>query len=306
MPGAGPLLRSDFPKLYAERLPYIDMLIGPDDWPEVDQQWERYFNIKSSSRMREEFLQYAGFGLFNSMSENDAVSYDQMVQGFQKTVSHVLFGKGFQIGFLSAKHDLDGIIARNSPELGRSLRMSIQTQAASFWNNAFDTETTADGKTVFATDHLFIRGGGSFSNRSATDATIGMTSLETGIVAFRKQKDLMGNPMPLPVSTLLTAPDLEPTVFELLQSRQRPDTTTNAMNFNFGKVTPETWPFLTITTAWHLLGPKDMLKIFWFWNIRPETDHGYDFDKSNAKTKTLYASSFVAVDPRGTYGSKGA
>lgn len=304
MAGAGPLLRADFPKLYASRLAYLDMLIGPDDWPEVEQMWEMFFNVQESSKMREEFLQYAGFGLFTQMGENDPVSYDQMVQGPEKRVTHLLYGKGFQIGYMAAKHDLDGIISRNGPELGRALRMSIQTQAAAFWNNSFTTETTADGLSICNTAHTFLRGGGTFSNR--TNATLGQTALETGIVAFKKQKDLMGNPMPLPVTTLLTAPDLNPLVHEILQSTQRYDTTTHASNYIHGKLTPVDWPFLESSSAWWLMGPKEYMKIYWLWNIHPETDHGFDFDKSNAKTKTLYAASQVAVDPRGVYGSPGA
>ena len=304
MPGAGPLLRADFPKAYASRLAFIRELIGPDDWPEVDSQWERYFNLVSSDRMKEEWLMYGGFGLFSEMGENDSVTYDQLLQGPSKSVTHALYGKGFQIGYLAAKHDMDGIIAKNAPELGRSLRMSVQTLAASFWNGAFATQTTADGQWYFDSDHTFIRGGGTFSN--VASAALGQTALETAIVSFKKQKDLMGNPMPLRAERIVIPVDLGPTLHELLDSRLRSDTTTNASNYIWGKLTPEEWPFITSTTQWMVFSRKEDMKVFWLWNIRPETSHGFDFDKEAAKTKTLFACSFVAVDPRGSYGSTGA
>jgi len=300
------LLRADFPKLYASRLAFLEELIGPDSWPEADNQWERYVSVKSSKKMREEFLQYAGFGLFNQMGENDSVTYDQMLQGPEKNVTHTLYGLGFQINFLTQIHDLDNLIAKNAPELGRSMRMSVQTLAAALWNGAYDTVTTADGQNLFSTAHTFIRGGGTFSNRSSTDASLGHTALETGLVNFRLQKDFMGNPMPLQPKTLLIPPALEPIAHELMNSNMRHDTTTHADSFVAGKLNIESWPFLTITTAWQILGRKEDMKIFWFWSFKPQTFHGFDFDRHTAKTKIMFVSSTVPVDPRGTYGSKGA
>ena len=303
----GPVFaRSDFPRLYAQRLAFINMLVGPDKWPEVDQQWMRYFNLENSSRLREEYLMWGGLGSFNLILENEAVSYDNIVQGPKKLFTHALYGLGYQIGYLSAKHDLDGIVRKHAPELGRAQRMTVQTQAASFWNGSFTTELTADGLSYFNASHTLLRGGSTFANRPSTDVTLGQSSLETGLVAFRKQVDLMGNPQPLRPSRLLTAPDLEPIVHELLKSRLRHDTTTHAESFVSGKLSAESWPFLTSTTAWMILGPQKDLHVHWFWNIKPETTHGFDFDTAAAKTKTLYAASWGAVDPRGSYGSTGA
>ena len=297
--------RADFPRLYSQRLAFLKKLIGPDEWPEAEKQWERYFRVEPSSKLREEFLMYGGMGSFNLINENESVTYDNIVQGDRKTLTHDLWGLGFQIGYLAAKHDLDGIIKKNAPELGRAMRMSVQTDAAAFWNGAFDTQLTADGLSYFNASHTFLRGGGTWSNRSATDATLGHAALETGLVAFRNMKDLMGNPMPLPYETLLTAPALEPLVHELLKSDLRHDTTTHAKSFVAGKLTPESWPFLTTTTAWMILSPSKYRQVYWLWNIRPETDHGFDFDTNAAKTKTLLAYCYGAVDGRGAYGSKG-
>lgn len=300
MAGAGTLTRSDFPKLYGQRLAFINMLIGPDSWPEGDRQWPRYFNIISSSRMREEFQYYGGFGRFNLMGENDAVTYDKILQGPTKTVTHKLYGLGYQIGYQAAKHDLDGIVRRNAPQLGYSLRQSIQALAADFYNGLGDTYTTADGQFVVDGSHTYVRGSGTFSNLSSS--SLGQSSLETGWVAFRKQKDLMQNPQAIPVRRLLVASDLRPLADEIINSTRRHDSTTNADNFLNNRFTVDDWPWINDTTQWLLLAPQDMLKLFWIWNIRPETSHGFDFDREAAKTKTLFASSVVGVDPRGIYG----
>ena len=300
MPGAGPLSRGDFRKLYADRLAYIDSMIGPDEWPEDDPaMWEQFYNIKTSNKMREEVLYWGGFGRFVEMGENDAVTYDQIVQGPSKSITHTLWGLGFQIGYLTQKHDLDGIVAKNAPALGLSMRQSIQAFAMELYNN-LGTETTADGVAVVATTHTFVRGSGTFSNR--TTSNIGQAALEAGLVAFRRQKDLMGNPQPLPAESLLIPPDLEPISHELLQSRMRSDTTTHAESFVYNKVTPKASPWIDSTTQWLIMGPRKQLKIVFYWNIRPETSHGYDFDREAVKTKALWAGSRTAIDPRGIYG----
>lgn len=300
MPGATPLSTSDFPRHYRNRVPYIKMLIGPDDWPEADQQWERYFNMQSSSRIREEFLYYAGFGRFVEMGENDAVTYDKIVQGPKKSVEHRLWGLGFQIGYKAAKYDLDKLISRNAPQLGYAMRQSVQSLAAEFYNGLAATYTTADGQFILDGSHTYVRGSGTFSNLS--NSTLSQEALENGLIAFKNQKDLMGNPQPLKAKTVLTAPDLEPLLHEILMSPLRSDTTTNATNFMKGQLSPESWPWIDSATQWTILAPRESLKIFWIWNIKPETTHGYDFDREAAKTKVLFAQSVVGVDPRGIYG----
>jgi len=298
-----PQLQSDFQKLYADRLPYLNRLIGPDDWKEVEQQWESYFRIEPSSKMREEMLMWGGFGLFREIPENDAITYDKILQGPNKVFTHALYGLGFEIGFLADENDLDGIIKKNAPELGRSMRMSIQTLAATFFNNAFAGSLTADGQYFFDTDHTYVRGAGTWQNRPTVLAALGQSALESGIISFASQKDLMGNPMPMQVNKLVIPPALAPVAHELTQSILRSDTSTNAANFIKGTVTTEVWPFLTTSTQWMLSGPKEQSKVFWFWRLKPRTSHGYDFEREVAKTKTLFSCSLGAVTPHGWYGS---
>ena len=306
MPGAGPLGRTDFPKLFASRLPYIDKLIGPDSWKEIDNQWMQYFNIRNSDRMREDFLEYAGFGLFRSIGEHEKVTYDQMIQGPSKSVLHTLFGLGFEIGYLVGKHDIDGIVAKNAPELGRSMRVSLQTLAAALWNGSFSTTLTADGQYLCDTDHTYIRGSGTWANAPLVATALGHAALESAIVTFSRLKDPMQNPMTIQPQNLLIPPELAPMAHELLQSQLRHDTTTHAESYVHGKLTPHVWPFLTSSTAWWVLAPQNQLQIYWYWSVKPETSHGLDFDTGAGKTKTLFACSTVAVDPRGVYGTAGA
>lgn len=301
---AGPMSRADFTRAYSSRLAYIKRYIASDRWPEHDPaQWENYFRIETSNRMREEYPTWGGLGVFQTMGENENVTYDGGVQGPFKRVTHVLRGLGFQVGLLARKHDLDGIVARLAPALGRAHRVSIQTQAANLYNNAFGSTTTADGQALCSTAHTFLRGGGTWSNASSTSAALGQTALETGIVAFSQIKDFEGYPMPLTAKTLLIPPALRPIAHEITMSTLRHDTTTHADNFVHGMVNPEWWAYLSSSTRWFILGPKEQMEVLWIWNIRPETSHGYDFDKEAAKTKMLYASSTVAPDARGVYGS---
>jgi hypothetical protein len=306
MAGAGPLQRADFAKLYAERLAFMDHLIGPNRWPEVDSTWQQLFNIKSSTRMREEVLLHSGFGHFAEIGEGEKVTYDSLVQGPSQSFTHVLYGKGYQIGLLAARHDLDGLIAKNAPLLGQAQRNSVQQLAATWWDNTITTgtSTTADGLTVLNASHTYLRGGGTWSNLAT--AALGQSALESAFVSFAKLKDLNGDPQPLPTSglRLLIPPDLEPTAFELLKSRLRSDTTDNAQSFTYNKAQIISWPWLSSSTNWWVLSPKQYQEIYWFWNIRPETSHGFDFDTETAKSKILFACSYGCPHAKGIYGSE--
>lgn len=306
MPGAGPLMRADFPRLWANRLPFLKMLIGQDRWPEAEQMWMSLFNIQSSNKMREEMLMHSGFGSFAQIGEGESVTYDSLISGPRKSFTHVLYGKGFQIGLLAARQDIDGLIRKNAPLLGAASRMSIQRLAAEWWDNTFTTSLTADGLSVCNGNHTFIRGGGTWSNTVAT--ALGNTALETALVSFAKLLDVNGDPQPLPSTgcSLLIPPDLMPLAYKLFATERVIGDEHWDRSFVKGKFTIAPWPYLASTTAWWLLAPKQYREVHWFWNIKPETSNGFDFDTETAKTKILFACSYGAVDPRGIYGSTGA
>jgi hypothetical protein len=300
---AGTLSTGDFAKLYEDRLPYLNTLIGVNRWSEVESQWMNLFKIESSKKIREEFLEWAGFGGFREVEENDAVTYDQIVQGPQKTFTHKLWGLGFQIGLLSRMFDLSGICKKHGPALGLAMRNSIQTQAFAFYNGAFGTYTCADAKYYIDTAHTYIRGGGTFDNMPSTGVTLSHSVLETALINFMNQKNFQGEYQPIQPKYLLIPPALVPTAHELLRSTMRSDTTTHANSWLTNQLEIIATPFLTTTTMWFILAPKGQREAYWFWALKPTTTHGFDFDTEAAKTKALYAFSGGFVDPRGAYGS---
>ncbi len=297
--------RDTFPRAYAERIPYIDKYIGPERWKDADQIWPSLFNVKSSKRMIEQVPTFAGMGLFEDMAENGNVSYDNMVQGPYKSYTHVQYGLGFQIGWMAAQQDLDGFAKKYSTHLKRSLKMSMETLASTFFDGTFDTYTTADGQYVCDVDHTYVRGSGTFSNDAGSTA-LGQTALESTLVSFMNQKDLQGLPQPQMPQKLLIPADQAPLAYELLESPMRSDTTTHAKSYTYNKLTPVIWPFLSSSTAWWVLSDKKNTELCWYWNAKPQTSHGFHFDSHTAKTKVLFICSFGASDPRGIYGSEGA
>jgi len=295
--------RGDFPRHYAARLPYINKLIGPERWKTPQFMFNQLFKFEPSKRIREEFPTYAGLGLHESMTEGAKVNYDKMVQGPYKSFTHVQYGLGFQIGFQSAKQDLDGFTKKYATHLRRSLDYSLETQGADILNGAFATYTTADGQYLCSDSHTYIRGGGTWDNKAT--AALGHTALEAALVSFMQLKDMQGQPQPLTPAEIWYPPALDPMVHELLKSRTRHDSTTDASSYVYGKVSPKCWPFITTSTYWFIMAPKADREIYWFWNSKPFVSHGFDFDTHTAKTKNLYVMSMGAVDPRGIYGSTG-
>jgi hypothetical protein len=240
----GPMLINQFTKLFASRLPYLTELIGPDTWKESPEVWQQLYNVKTSKKLQEQFLLWGGFGPFAEMAENGAVTYDMMEQGPSFTVSHTLYGLGFQIGFLVGQWDMDGIIGRCAPELARSMRNTIQLLAAAPWNGAVFQTKTADGLYLLSASHTFIRASGTWSNYPGNVA-LSNTSLETALVAFQKMKNPMGDPMAMEPAYLVIPPDLTVLANKLLATPKLTGGDYNDVSYVYNKLTPIVWPYLT-------------------------------------------------------------
>jgi hypothetical protein len=302
MAGAGPMLLNQFAKLFASRLAYLTELIGPDKWTDADEIWKRFYNEKTSSKMREDFLMWGGFGPFATMAENDAVTYDSMLQGPSLSVTHTLYGLGFQIGFLVGQWDMDGIISRCAPELARSMRNSIQILAAAPWNGAFATTKTADGLYLCSASHTYIRGGGTWSNLGTGDIT--QTSMELALRAFMNLKNPMGQYIAMEPKYLICTPGDYHQAVKVMGTPKAMATSNNDISAVYNSLEIVVWPHLT-DGYWFVVADKGQTSMDWFWAIRPQTSSGFDFDKEAAKTKTLFACSQGVADPRGIYGSAG-
>ncbi len=299
------MFRSQFTKSFAERLAYVDEILFENfDAPSLT--YPLVFNIRDSSRAYEEVHGISGFGQFDEKPEGTGVTYDRLLQGFNKRFTHLTYAKGYQISFEAFEDDLDGAISNAGPALSRVARNSIETEAFSDYINGFTATTgslTPDGLSIFNTAHTLV-GGGTFGNR--VDADFDQGSLETAINIFDDMRDDRNQLVDGDPSVILYPKGMRWIVNEVLKSQLRSDTANNTINVvNQLGLTPIMSKYLTNDDDWFVQSTPDKHRLLYYWRMEPVSDHTLDFDTGNMKTKMTFRMSHGAADWRNLVGGRG-
>src|SRR3990167_7827422 len=285
------VLRSQFSDLFlSDMLPAIDELIfmkykdKPDPIPVI-------FNMKSSDRSIEQSTGIVGFGSAREIQEGASVSYEDMVQGYDKTYTHLKYGLGFKVSDESVDDGEFDFIAKGSNHFNRAFNSSY---------------SGGDAKELCATDHPLI-GGGTEQNELSTSADLAVASLRTALNDLEDMTDDNGLLLNIKPEVLLIPNELEFDAEELLKSSLRPDTAENALNafLSIGKMRPVVWNYLTDNDAWFMLSSKDEHDLKWYDRKPMVVLHDRDFDSDANKVKISMRFSSGWNDFRGVFGSPG-
>ncbi len=295
----------------ANRASFADLLtpgfreIYDDKFTEKPMMLDKIFHVNTSEKADEKDSSISGFGLAQATAEGAPVDYEDPVQGYDTTYSHIKYTKGFRITREMYDDDLYGIMRKRPAALGKSMRRTAEKLAADVFNNAFSTSYLgADGKPLISTTHPRSDGGATQSNASSTGVTLSETNLETGRIAMKKQLDEKGQIIDLGADTLLVPVELEKQAHLIVDSTMRSGTADNDMNFYKGSLNIVPWQYLTSTTAWFLID-KSENELNWFWRKRPEFKNDDLFDTDIAVYKSAMRVSRGWSDWRGVWGSKG-
>lgn len=277
-----PMMRNLYDDLFFQRLAYLREVMY-EEYGEPDAEFARVMNVEGSQKMREQTTGITGFGLAALKPEGEVVTYDVLRQEYDKTFTHSTYALGFQVTEEAFEDDLDGPMRQGARALGRSMRTTKNITVWSIFNNAFGTETTPDGVSVFNNAHPLIEGG-TFDNLVSADLSI--TSLETAINIFDDMVDQRGLPIDIEPANLLHPPELRWLVGEILKSPERPDTGNRAINIVQNILQPVMVKYLTGDDDWFVgitpsgWGPT----LFNRRNLTTSSDT--DFDTGNGKTKS--------------------
>lgn len=300
------ILRNRFSDLFFSRLAMLHKIMF-EEYEAPGITYDQVFNVQNSVRAFEETTGVTGFGEFVETAEGEPIDYDTIYQAGDKRFTHVKFAKGFQISMEAQMDDIDAVISRAAPALGRAARNSTEKYIWQVFNNAFTSELTPDGVSLCNANHtIFGPEALLFNNTVAGDLAVG--TLESGINKFNDMIDDRGLLIEVNPAKLVYNDALQWTVHELLQSQLRPDTTDNASNpvgnnrLGLGTVMTR---YLLDEDAWFLVAPPSQHQVMVFWRMQPSSDFGMDFDTGNAKTKMVYRLSRGAADWRGIVGSAG-
>lgn len=272
------------------------------------EEYRQIFNIHESKKKEEKDSAISGFGIMPIKQEGVGILYDDPIQGYDITYTHVTYGLGFRVTQEMWEDDQYGKIKKMPQALARSARHTIEQTCANIFNNGFVTtyNSGGDAKALFATDHP-LSGGGTYGNRPSVAADLSVSSLQAAIQSMEETPDDRGLILAIKPKILVVPPALKWTARELLDSENKPYTGDNEKNaFLDEDLNYFVWHYLTDDDAWFLLSDKDDHELNFFWRRKLDTEHDGDFDTGDLKFKATMRFSVKWTDWRGTYGSPGA
>jgi phage major head subunit gpT-like protein len=296
--------------------------IFQETYNELPEQYSQVFNVQDSKKAIETDLRMGGFGMWDKKDSAGSIQYEDPTDTQALQYVHEEYSKGFTVERKFIDDEQYGTIAKWTKSLARGARATIESTAASIFNNGF-TVNGFDGQPLFSTTHKRLDGG-TMSNRlqatdgaAAADGQLSDRNLKAAIIQMRRQVDDKGLLIQVQPKLLVVPPSLQFVANTLVQSQ------VNAMQGNGAMYGAATTPnsnneknvlpnlrvivmdYLTSNTAWFLIDPT-VAELNFFWRRRLEFGNTEDFDTMQAKYRGYMRFSVGYSDYRGVFGSAGS
>ena len=288
--------------------------IWNEKYPRHEAQYVKWVNLVDLNKATMTTTRMTDFGPLRLKGEAEALTQDDPIFGGTKTFQPLRFGLKYGISQEMIDHDLYGQASTLEQGLMKSAIEFQETLAANVWNGAFGTTnadgysaTGFDGLALCSTAHTRLDGGAVIANRPASDADLGVASLQAAVIAFENMKDERGRPSRIVPKTLVISPEDIFTAEELLGSEYKPGTANNEINAvrKYG-LTYTVSHYKTDTDAWFLVASPSDTGIKFIWDVRPRGETWEDKDKEVIFRKVVLGC-FVGHDSfRGVYGTSGS
>jgi phage major head subunit gpT-like protein len=272
-----------------------------DEYALPEGQLENLFGMESSGKNTEYDLGIGGMG---DLEEFDGtIPYDDFKQQFRVSYTHKEWVKGIKIERKLVDDDLYSIINKRPAQLAMVAKRTKEKQAASVFNNAFNTSVFAGGDGLALCADAHTRIGTSTVNDNAGSTALSATAVESTRLLMRAFTDETGNLLIGKGDTLLVPPALEETAWEIVNSTGKLNTADNNPNFNQGKYSVLVWDYLTDSNNWFMIDSR-MSKMFlkWFNRIPTEFNKDKDFDTYISKWSVYQRYSYGFSDWPWIYG----
>lgn len=304
---AGPITTSNHPKLLWPGLKGIWGQVYNEHTPEYPD----LYDIQSSDKAYEEFVQVNGFGLVPVKAQGASVVFDSETQGPVSRFVHVAYALGFIVTHEELEDNLYMEVGANrTRSLAIAFRQTKERVAAAPYNRATNASyLLADGKTLLATDHPNIAGG-TFSNKLAVAADLSEASIEDLVIQIMGATDDRGNLVNLMPQSLHVAPANWFEATRILNTTLQVGTANNDINairalgiFPKGVKVNH---YLTVPKQWFIrtnVTPGTGALFLQREEVSFERDN--DFNTKNALALGYERYSCGFVDPRAVFGSEG-
>lgn len=280
-----------------------------DSLTEWDAKYNKIFNVMSSKKAYELFVQLEGFGLADEKDQGDDITFDSRMQGFAPKFIHTTWAKGYIVTEEALDDELYGQLDKGARALARAMNVTREVEAHSILNDGWTVASAmvdGDGVGLFSLVHPNGPSGGTYSNRLTVEASLSEASLEDLLALIGRAEDARGLPAMITAERLVVATGTnEFNAQRIMGSVLQNDTANNATNaIRDMNVIKKGWmstPYLTDQDAWFVTtNAPEGLTFF----QRKDVTFGQDnsFTTGNARFKASMRQSQGYGDARGAYG----
>lgn len=292
----------NFPELL---WPGINKIFGVT-YKAIEPVYKKVFNVQKSSMAFEKDQGVTGLPQAGIKEQGDEVSYANPVQGYNKEYIHIVYGLGSSVTKEMFTDDQYRYINRIPKFLAESMRYAEETVHADVINNAFTTETTADGVAIISSSHINAATGSTQANRPTTYSDLSQTALEQAFIDIAGFKDDQDQIRVVKPKKLLVPRALMFTAEKILGTRAEYASADNTINPMYKALDLLVWDYITDTDSWFVLTDQTDAGLTSFTRWDTEFDRDNEFDTKNLKFTVTRRWSQGCTDWRNIYGSTGA
>lgn len=304
-------VRGTFPELYDNVEKTIKTIIF-DSLSELKPIYRQYTNMKTSGKKFERFTSVTPFGDVPEKAEGEVYALDLIQPGWTKDFTHVEFGLGFEYTETAQEDDEYDVLVRSAEMLAFSARYVQEKRAAdTFFNNAFTTEKSPDGVSLYNTAHN-LKGGGTARNMLSTDADLSIDSLSDAMTDLQTQTKIESGQLVAPITEffLVVPPANEMNAERIVNSSGLPGTADNDVNpvKRRRRITIVVNPHISDTDSWYLVAARKTMHGLTSYVRVPVrmAPRAIDPFTGNLIAKIRFRQSWGAWMWQGSFGSQGA
>lgn len=276
-------------------------------YDEHQEEYSELFDVETSDKRYEEYVETVNFGLMTVKDENGGVTYDTDQQGSVTRITNVTYATGYIVSYEEQRDGQYEVVSkRRAKKLAFSARQTVENVAAAVYNRAFNSSYLGgDGATLCSVSHPSMSG--NQSNLLTTAADLSEASLEDLVVQTMDGVDSRGNKISI-MPRSLHVPTAK--VFDanrIVMSQQQGHTANNAINaIKFLGVFPEgvkVCHYFSSTTAFFIR--TNIEGLTFQWRERPNLLQDTDGDSMNLKAKIIARFAARHSEWRSLYGTPG-
>lgn len=278
-----------------------------DSYQQFPEEYPMFLSTGGQDRAEVEATNIAGLPRMPQRGQAEPIVYMDPVMGDKVVFVDDEYALGFAVPKKLMEDDLYDKANQNAKWLGRSARLTQEYLAASLLDDAFagSVFTGREGEALCSTSHTLLNAAGTWSNRLATDAQLGVASLQAGFDLAGTTVDETGDPIPVNPDTLIVNVADEWAAIQLKQSTLEPFTNDNQVNAiarresNLSHVVSH---YKVQGSDW-FLQDSNLHDAHFLFRVRPEFEDAFDFDTKAAKFTARQRINVYFFDQRGWIGS---